>query len=581
MLCLFSQAETVQLEDNDPSHRYKYEVLVLTGMRKGAGTTADVCCVLLGLDGETGPRPLRDPDMRRFQRSGMDSFLLTTPYHLGELNLLKIWHNNSGSSPSWYLKQVIVRDLSEDSVFVFMCNRWLAVEFDDGQVMRRLPSARQDDLKSFNHLFYNVTQKNITDNHLWFSVFAKPKLSNFTTVQRLSCCLALLYCTMLTNAMFYQLDEEESDPSITFNLGPISFSARQVYIGVISGLIIFPVNLAIAGLFRNVSPKIRKQKKGKQQSTNNRKTEKRAKAYKGDFKDIVEWYRSQDAEDNELRTENVAVGLPPVETVNIEEKTAAWLNRSLDSFDSQSFFAGLDQNELQECDSNFEVSEQCSVQVQIDEKSGSGSGSVKRKKRKLPHWFVYVGWLALIAVTFVSAFFVTLYGFQFGKEKATQWLISLLISFVQDVFISQPIKVLFIALIIALLIKKPQEEMEAANFENNNANDDDDDDGGIHDQQNGFPEFEKFMHRRYDQHPSTKMEPPDLTELNNSREKRKREIRMSQILKEIVIYVLFLLSLFMVSFGQRDPQAYLVAKLMEDTYLGGVYTGQKLIEVNC
>ena len=546
-------------------------------MKKGAGTTADVCCVLEGLDSDTGPRTLRDPSMLRFQRSGTDSFLLTTPHYLGELTLLKIWHNNSGSSPSWYLKQVIVRDLSNDSVFVFMCNRWLAVEFDDGQVLRRLPSAGQDDLKSFNHLFYNVTERNITDNHLWFSVFVRPKLSNFTTVQRLSCCLALFFCAMLTNTMFYQLDDQETDTTVTFNLGPISFSARQIYVGIISSLITFPINIAITGLFRNVSPKFQKERKKAKTSIKNRKAVKRSNAYKGDFKDIVQWYRSQDVEDDDLRPENIdstLIELPPVETVDMDKKTAAWLNRSLDSCGSQSFFTELDHNEWEENERSFEVSEECSVEVQI--KDNFGSASAKRTKRKLPHWFVYIGWLGLLVITVTSAFFVLLYGIQFGKEKATQFLISLCISFVQDAFISQPMKVLFIALFIAFLLKKPQEPMEMSN----NVDEDEEHDSGYFEKENGFPEFETFMHRKCNPHSSTKLQPPDLTELSNAREKRKREIRMSQILKEIVTYICFLLALFMVSFGQRDPKAYLVAKLIEDTYIGGVYTGQALNEAS-
>ena len=138
-------------------------------------------------------------------------------------------------------------------MFVFMCNRWLAVEFDDGEVLRTLPSAKEDELKSFNHLFYNVTQRDITDNHLWFSVFMRPNLSTFTTVQRLSCCLALLYCTMLANAMFYQLGEE-SNQSVTLQLGPITLSVQQLYIGMISGLIVFPINIVIASIFRSIEP---------------------------------------------------------------------------------------------------------------------------------------------------------------------------------------------------------------------------------------------------------------------------------------------------------------------------------------
>ena len=565
------------MEDNEPSDRYKYEILVSTGMSKEAGTTADVCCDLIGLDGESGPRLLKDPIQIRFQRSGMDSFLLTTHQHLGDLTSLKIWHNNSGSSPSWYLKQVIIRDLKTDCVFVFMCNRWLAVEFDDGEVLRTLPSSRQEDLKYFNHLFYSVTQKNITDSHLWFSVLRTPKMSNFTTAQRLSCCLAVLYCTMLANAMFYQLDGA-SDPSTTFILGPLSVSARQVYIGAISSLIIVPVNIVTAGLFKNIGPKISNQKKAKIPHAQNAKAKKRAKAYKGEFEDIVHWYRKQDQEDelNDESPGSTSVGLPPVETVDVEQKTTQWLNRSVSSCNSESVRAELDENHWQENEIDFEASEDGDIKVQINEKSGS----LEKRRRKLPHWCVYIAWLEVFAVSFVSAFFVTLYGFQFGKKKASQWLASLLISLVQDIFISQPIKVLFLALFIALLVKKPQ---EVTKLESDDIDDDDDDIDNEHSFghfEQGIPEYKKFMHQRFEQNPTTMLQPPDSTELSIAREQRKREIRMHEIIREVITYVLFLLALFVVSFGQRDPQAYFIAKVMEDTYLGGVYTGQQLCEVS-
>ena len=68
--------------------------------------------------------------------------------------------------------------------------------------------------------------------------------------------------------------------------------------------------------------------------------------------------------------------------------------------------------------------------------------------------------------SFVSAFFVVLYGFQFGKEKSAQFISSLAISFVQDVMISQPIKIVLLGLFIALVVKKPAEEEEEEEKEN-------------------------------------------------------------------------------------------------------------------
>ena len=49
---------------------------------------------------------------------------------------MRIWHDNSGKGKygSWYLKHVIVQDVQTKEKFFFICNRWFAVEEDDGQV---------------------------------------------------------------------------------------------------------------------------------------------------------------------------------------------------------------------------------------------------------------------------------------------------------------------------------------------------------------------------------------------------------------------------------------------------------------
>ena len=82
----------------------------------------------------------------------------------------------------------------------------------------------------------------------------------------------------------------------------------------------------------------------------------------------------------------------------------------------------------------------------------------KKKKKKLPYWMKYFAWTLQILTSFTAAFFVVLYGFQFGKEKSAQWISALMISFFQDVCVSQPIKILGLGLFIALIIKKPAED---------------------------------------------------------------------------------------------------------------------------
>jgi hypothetical protein len=62
--------------------------------------------------------------------------LLLSCRSLGPLNYLRVWHDNTGrgSSASWFLKYIIVRDLQTMERFHFICQRWLAVEKDDGTV---------------------------------------------------------------------------------------------------------------------------------------------------------------------------------------------------------------------------------------------------------------------------------------------------------------------------------------------------------------------------------------------------------------------------------------------------------------
>ena len=83
---------------------------------------------------DTEVRTLRDSKRPVFQRGGVDSFLMTTDEPIGSLTHMRIWHDNSGQSPSWFLSRMIVKDLAQDRVYYFMLDRWLAVEEDDGNV---------------------------------------------------------------------------------------------------------------------------------------------------------------------------------------------------------------------------------------------------------------------------------------------------------------------------------------------------------------------------------------------------------------------------------------------------------------
>jgi hypothetical protein len=193
---------------------------------------------------------------------------------LGPLLYLRIWHDNSGQKEkaSWYLNMINVMDLQTGEKYkhnktkilfffffvfyfkrsYFICDNWFAVEKGDGLVDRVVPLASLKELKSFAHLFTQSVKKKFSDGHLWFSVFSRPIRSNFTRLQRISCCISLLFCTMISNAMFYRQDTQATTQKagVLMKIGPIEFTLTQLWISFIGTLVVLPVNLIIVTLFR-------------------------------------------------------------------------------------------------------------------------------------------------------------------------------------------------------------------------------------------------------------------------------------------------------------------------------------------
>jgi polycystin 1L2 len=99
-----------------------------------------------------------------------------------------------------------------------------------GQVDRLISIAGEEDKKQFKYLFNTAKSQDLRDGHLWFSVFLRPPRSRFTRVQRVSSCMALLYLSMLANAMWYGTVPETPGGS-ALKLGPFALSPEQVRFG--------------------------------------------------------------------------------------------------------------------------------------------------------------------------------------------------------------------------------------------------------------------------------------------------------------------------------------------------------------
>ncbi len=147
------------------------------------------------------------------------------------MNLVRIWHDNSGkgSNASWFLKYIIVKDMTTQSKFYFICNDWLAVDKSDGSIQRALSVAGDKQKLDFKYLVAKQANTNLRDNHLWFSVWAKSVTSTFSRVDRLTCCLLLLCLSMLLNILYYESEQSaiKENPN-SLKIGPLTLTPEQV-----------------------------------------------------------------------------------------------------------------------------------------------------------------------------------------------------------------------------------------------------------------------------------------------------------------------------------------------------------------
>jgi len=182
--------------------------------------------------------------------------------------------------------------------------------------------------------------------------------------------------------MWYQSEDVEHDQAV--RLGPITFSAAALIVSIFSSLFVIPINLIIVQLFRKSKP-----------ANCEEKTE-------------------------EEKCDGESEGEP--------EKEGSQHDSSEEESDMESG---------SESDSTVSTS----TGEEEGKKSGKGKEPWWRQQYPLPHWCIYVAWGVAVTSIVVSAFFVIMYSFEFGKQKSEAWLSALVFSFTESVIVIQPFKV--------------------------------------------------------------------------------------------------------------------------------------------
>ncbi|XP_059832416.1 polycystin family receptor for egg jelly-like [Hypanus sabinus] len=458
--------EIIILPDNDPCDAACYLVTLYTGGRPDAGTTADVFLTLVGMSSESDAYLLHHPEHQTFRRSSVDTFLITARIDLGELTFIRVWHNNVGPSPSWYLSRVKVQNVLTRQQWYFLCRKWLATMRSKSALLGTFPVTSADTLLRRQDVFFIEVSSRMDKEHLWFSVFALHVNQSFTRIQRLSCFLAMLLCGLLISIMLFQLNKQEA---FWDNVG------TTFKIAVESALVMVPVELLISGLFLYAQRKRESLLvKGNQEADNNSVGNLKLKSKLRER--LNHWY-SMDK---------------PVSEVEESPKEAVDMPKD-DHYSYLSYIAGEDHTQKTQKSSakdnkNCIIPESMAEQITREEEAEGSAGrknkAVKMDKplaqphpirparqkrmkdrfhqssksihpRKKPNvllsqCLLCLAWCIIWLVSIVSAVLIVLYGLKYGLQTSWIWLVSSVASFLQSIFLLQPLKIMAFAALFAL-----------------------------------------------------------------------------------------------------------------------------------
>lgn len=157
---------------------------------------------------------------------------------------------------------------------------------------------------------------------------------------------------------------------------------------------------------------------------------------------------------------------------------------------------------------------------------------------QLPHFCIYIAWFICIVGSVLSSVFTIFYSLMWKGEKSARWLSSAFLTTTEDVFISQPLKIVVTSLILALLfvrkrIPTSDHEDDAETFQS-------DDNSKLF----------------------------DMTErdIEQQRKYRATERKTNLFAKDMVFSCFFLFLLLIVCYGEKSEQRYHMASTTRNAF---------------
>ncbi|XP_038126404.1 polycystic kidney disease 1 like 1 [Cyprinodon tularosa] len=554
------------LSDNNPEDPYLYAVCIHTGLYSAAHMTAKVYIALYGEDGFSQTKELQNPGCTLFRRNTKDTFILSATESLGPVWGVHIWHDNSGLSPDWYLKEVVVSEVkrapAEARSWQFVSECWLAVNKVDGQVERMLRVCSQE-----IHFAKKVLLRfcdYLADFHMWLSVYSCPSSSSFTHTQRLNVCLLLILGYACANSVIVS----QIDVQLPFEVGIVDLSDVSLTTGLLSVMVALPVATLISLLFRLTGC-------GVQHAYH-------IKTAQGDFQgnDSELDYQSswvQRALRNKYQGTDI-LHSSIHENKDTEGESTIHANRAVRNYDHLVFEGNKGQvlHKLLLTSNGQYFDHTTEERTEIPE-SRRFDQPVRNKLRLPLFWCRYAAWVLCLLLSLACLVVTAGHGMRFSSSRVLLWIQSLCVSLMGCVFLIQPVLIFALAMIVSFWFTKAADRsvgklpIETNLWSLNPA------DGPGEKFTSAFygknsPSVETLLRARQRARYLRLMHPPTQAEVRKTRGKRRRDAQIQETLRDLFFCTIMLLLMVCIISGSSQNEHQSLNKAIKRRFIRNNYS---------
>nr|CAD7413530.1 unnamed protein product [Timema poppensis] len=363
------------------------------------------------------------------------------------------------------------------------------------------------------------------------------------------------------------------------DIGSIQISMAAVMMGLEGALLSYPINLVIIILFRQVPGQLVAQLGFYQPDNKPNSGDMKSTPFEEDLREGI----TQETTRRVQQAGRSDAGPKGADGGGTERTTRlSWLAAAFLSFFAMDplVSATMEKEKTQE--------ERRGRTKQMWGKVRNSLRGSRKKKVSRKYWFP--SWVLCILTILLSAYLTMLYGLSYGKLKSLLWMSSIFYFFIISLIVVQPIKIILIALVLTWLFKLEdiyRREVSQTHHYNNTRT------LVSSQQQHKYSKYEWDVSMTPDSVDKSHFESMNFSErrkfwqlyrpmtyshLQRAREKEKLSLKLSEMLSDLIMYLVYFVTLYWVVLANRDDRLYYSNNNMLNMVIFGKYTNSLSFE---